>query len=324
MPSPSSQVHPVYAIVGQDRFLRRAALTPVLRDLGDGADSLGPTRVDGAETELADVLDEVRTLSLLGDRRIVIVDDADSFISDNRKQLEKYCSSPSETSALILICNSLPRNQRLYKIINQHGRVIVCEAPKPWAIAGWISSRARETYGKRVSAPCATALREHTGDSLGALDSELAKLAAFVGSRAEITPADVDALVGQHREEKVFAVMDAMSAGDTGKALERWEQVWATDRAAPGRAIAGLAWGVRQLFEARRDMDKGVPVAALAKRMHTNDTAALQRRLKRVSIQRLENQLSDLCAADHAVKVGLSTVNIAVEKFIVTHSRRSR
>ena len=156
---------------------------------------------------------------------------------------------------------------------------------------------------------------------MGALDAELAKLAAFVGSRAEITPADVDALVGQNREEKVFAVTDAISVGETDKALAQWEQVWATDRAAPGRAIAGLAWGVRRLIEARRDLDKGVPVAALARRMFT-DTAVLQRRLKRLSIQHLEDQLSDLCAADHAVKVGLSTVNLAVEKFIVTHSRR--
>ena len=82
-------------------------------------------------------------------------------------------------------------------------------------------------------------LREHVGDAPGLLDAELGKLAIYVGERVEITAADIAALTGRHREEKVFAVTDAMSSGDTQTALRQWEQVLATDRAAPARAIAG-------------------------------------------------------------------------------------
>jgi DNA polymerase-3 subunit delta len=322
MPKQTSTVYPVYAVLSQDRFLRNEAVAELLRAVDGEGDSLGPTRIEGDQAELADVLDEVRTLSLLGDRRIVVVDDADGFIRENRRPLEEYCSSPVDSGILILICNTLPKNTRLYRIIAEKGQVVVCEAPKGRAITSWITRRAQSEYGRKVGMPAAAALREHTGDSPGALDAELAKLTAYVGSREEITPADIDALVGQHREEKVFAVTDAMSVGDVAKALASWEQVLATDRAAPGRAIAGLAWGVRRLLEARRDLDKGVSVSALARRTYT-DPNVLQQRLSRVTTRQLEDQLRDLTAADHAVKIGLGTLGRSVERFIVKHSQQN-
>jgi DNA polymerase-3 subunit delta len=162
-------------------------------------------------------------------------------------------------------------------------------------------------------------LRDYVGDALGSLDAELAKLAAFVGERNEVTPADINALTSQHREEKVFAVTDAMAAHDPEAALRHWEQVLATDRAAPGRAIAGLAWGVRRLLEARRDWEAGVSIGVLARRMYT-EPGLLQGRLERVTAEGLERQQRDLLAADLAVKTGASTVEVAVEKFIIQHS----
>ena len=90
-------VRAVYAVVGQDRFLRQEVLDAILRDLAGEMDTLGPMRVDGAEAQLAEVLDEVRTMSLLGARRVAIVDSADPFITANRQALERYCAAPSES-----------------------------------------------------------------------------------------------------------------------------------------------------------------------------------------------------------------------------------
>ena len=130
----------------------------------------------------------------------------------------------------------------------------------------------------------------------------------------------VDTLIGNHREEKIFAVTDAISSQDAATALRCWEQVLATDRAAPGRAIAGLAWGVRRLLEARRDWEAGGNIRELARRMYT-DPGVLRSRLERVTTEQLEAQQRDLLAADLAVKTGASTAASAVEKFIITHSR---
>jgi DNA polymerase-3 subunit delta len=323
MPGASTKAYPVFGLVSQDRLLRNDALEGLLQDLAGEAEPLLTTRLDGESAELAEVLDEVRTLSLLGDRRVVIVDDADAFVSANRKALERYCSNPSDSGTLILLCNTLPKSTRLYKNISSVGKTITCQPPKGREVVPWIIRRAQARYSKQLTAQGAQTLREHVGDAPGALDAELGKLAAYVGQRAEITPADIDTLTGHSREEKVFAVTDAMSVGDTATALRQWEQVLVTDRAAPARAIAGLAWGLRRLLEARRDWEEGASVHGLARRMYT-DAGVLERRLKRVTVGQLEEQQRDLLAADLAIKTGASTVDVAVEKFIVKHSAAGR
>ena len=314
-----AEVFPTYAVLGRDRLLRGEALEKILEVLSDEMDTLGPVRFAGPQAGLAEVLDEVRTRSLLGDRRVVVVDEADSFIAANRAALERYCSSPSRSGCLILMCDTLAKNTRLYKVINSAGAVVACDPPKGRAVVDWIVDRAQTKYGKGLSHPAARILREHLGDAPGELDAELSKLTAYVGGRDEITPGDIDALTGRHREERVFAVTDAISSHDTAAALGHWEQVLATDRAAPARAIAGLAWGVRRLLQARRDWDRGVSLHELARRMYT-EPALVKRRLERVTVEQLEEQQRDLLAADLAVKTGASTIDLAVEKFIVKHS----
>lgn len=323
MTATSSKLHAVYAVVGKDRFLRNESLESILRTLAPQMDTLGPTRVDGKNASLADVLDDVRTPSLLGGRRVVIVDDADDCISEFREKLEKYCAAPASDGCLIFLCDSLPKNTKLRKIISVSGEVIEYEPPKGRALVSWIVRRAREVHGKTVNDAAARVLKEHVGDSLAGLDTELAKLTAYVGDRPEITPKDVDAATGEHREEKVFAVLDAITDGDTVGALRAWEQVWATDRAAPGRAIGGLAWSVRRLLEVLREWERGGDLDAIARKkgLYT-DSATLRRRLERTGVAQLRELQRDLLAVDMAAKTSLSSVDIGVERFIIKHSAR--
>lgn len=309
----------VCAIIGRDRFLRQSTVQDMLCTLSANDDDVCPSRINGPEAKISDVLDEVRTLSLLGDRRIVVVDDADPFITANREILERYCTNPSPDGMLILLCQSMPKNTRLYKIIAKYGTVTSCDPPKGRAVNAWIVARAEQQYDRRLGSAVAQRLRDHLGDDVGRLDSEIAKLTAYVGDRKTISAADIDALTGMHREEKVFAVTDAISSGDTSMALTRWEQVLSTDRAAPARAIAGLAWGIRRLLQARRDWEAGTPIYALSKRMFT-DPDVLEKRLKRLNMGQLEQQLQDLLTADLAIKTGMSTIESVIEKFIVKHS----
>ncbi len=309
---------PVYAVFGAERFLQMEAVDEILRALEAEMDEMGPARFDGTLATAADVFDEVRTLSLLGSRRVAIVEDASTFITENRDALERYCATPVAEASLILVCTSLPKNTRLYKAIAKCGTLIKCDPVKPFAIGAWLMNRASRRHGKRLAALASHRLYEHLGAPLGALDAELAKLATFVGDRDEITVQDIEALTGHHREEKVFGVIDAVSSKDCAGALRHWEQVMATDRAASGRAIAGLAYGMGKLIEAKRDWEAGVSVVTLANRMYT-DADVLTRRLQGATLDQLERQRRDLLDADLAVKTGLAPMGKAVEKFIVTH-----
>lgn len=320
MTAGTDQLKPVCVVYGKSTYLRRVALARIVkRELAGGDPALNLTQVDGSDADAARVLDDVRTFSLLGDRRVVLVEDADAFVSKNRVVLERFASSPPDSGCLILACANFDARTRLYKAVKKVGEVVDCKPIRGAALTAWVSTIARQEYGKQLDRRAATRLCEHVGASEESLDQELSKLATYVGSRAEITADDVDALVGHYREQTVFAVTDAIAEGDARTALSEWRQVLATDRAASGRAIGGLAWGMRRLLDARRRLDQGTPISALAKESWT-DAGLFAKRMKLCSVSAREDQLSDLLKADLESKTGLGTVASAVDKFIVTHS----
>ena len=81
---------PIYVIVGADR---RAAIDKIdqITDLvlGTADPALSLSSYDGAEAELSTVLEELRTMPFLSPARLVVIKNADTFISDNRQQLEE-------------------------------------------------------------------------------------------------------------------------------------------------------------------------------------------------------------------------------------------
>ena len=311
---------PICVVYGKNTYLRRQELARIVkRELAGGDPALNLSRWDGAQANIAQVLDDVRTFSMLGDRRVVIVDDADALVSKHREVLQRYTQSPADSGCLVLVCASFDARTRLYKTVKTRGEAVECKPLQGRALIAWLGAAARDAHQQRLSPEAATRLCDHVGTSQEGLAAELAKLALYVTPRSEITAGDVDAVVGNYREQTIFAVMDAIAIGDTRTALNEWQQVLATDRAAPGRAIGGLAWGVRRLLDARRKLDQGTPIQTLA-RQQWADVGVFTRRMQRTTVGRLQEQLTDLLGADLESKTGLGTAGSAVEKFIVKHS----
>jgi DNA polymerase-3 subunit delta len=312
----------VVAIVSSERFLRREALCALVEKLTVDGSEQGTTSFDGdpRETALSDVLDTLRTPSLFGGRITVIVDEADPFITAHREALERYCRQPVEHAVLVLVCKSLPSNTRLHKAIAAIGGLVEVAPPNRGAGASWARQRCEHEYGKRLDPAAAELLSEHVGDDLGVLDAELAKLATYVGTRATIAVQDVEAMVEPSRTEVVFKVYDALVRGDAPRALTLWERVLETDRSAPHRALGGFVWAVRNMLAARRMAGEGAALPTIAYRVLRCHPDEARLRLGAYSDDQLEGQLRDLCEIDAASKIGLCTVEAAIERFIITHA----
>src|SRR5687768_15703483 len=84
---------PIYVIFGAEAFLKREAMTQIVAQvLGDADPALALSEYDGGgSVDLAAVFDDLRTLPFLTPLRLVIVRDADTFITRCRQELEDYC-----------------------------------------------------------------------------------------------------------------------------------------------------------------------------------------------------------------------------------------
>src|SRR5215218_401759 len=118
-----SAVSPVYALVGTDSFRQLQALQEVVAAM---AGDVQRVDAEGERAELADVLDELRSFAMFGGSKLVVVRDADAFITRFREQLEDYVVNPSQSGTLVLRLNSLPANQRIHKAIAKTGKIEDC------------------------------------------------------------------------------------------------------------------------------------------------------------------------------------------------------
>ncbi|MCA9102780.1 MAG: hypothetical protein KDA63_16590, partial [Planctomycetales bacterium] len=173
-------VAPVYALHGDESFLKRLVFEAVRGDVLGGGDADGDDtddgewslhRVVGKDAELRDVLDELSTPALFGGgTRLVVVDDADKFVSDNRAGLEAYVAAPSRAGVLVLIVDSWPSNTRLAKAVASAGVAVDCSAPAVGRVGRWVTARATDVHAIAIDAQAVDVLLEIVGADLGRID----------------------------------------------------------------------------------------------------------------------------------------------------------
>lgn len=241
---------PIYVAAGDDAWLRRRTLQAITRQLlGPDADDLAVTRFGGDQAKLADVMDELRTLPFLSPLRVVIVEDADPFITAARKELEAYAEKPSSTGALLLTVKSWPGNTKLAKAVDKVGVAIECKTPAERELPAWLGTLAQHSYGLKLDGDAARLLVELVGAEVGLLAAELEKLAVYVGTRKAIGREDVAKMVGAGRVETIWRILDAATTGRGPEALADIDRLIGAGEHPVG-LLAAMSTSLRKLHRA--------------------------------------------------------------------------
>jgi len=228
--------------------------------LGAEENSFGLSTYAGDKTEFAAVHDELQTLPFLGSRRLVIVENADPFVTNFRPLLEKYAGQPAATGVLALEVKTWPSNTRLAKLVPSDG-TIVCKAPAAYKLSDWCVQWAAARHGKQLAAPAARLLVDLVGAEMGQLDQELLKLAIYVGTAKRISEEDVDKLVGSSRAENMWKIFDAIGAGQSGEALRILDRLFDQGEE-PLRILGAFSAQLRRLAQVARLHEQGQPLPA--------------------------------------------------------------
>jgi DNA polymerase-3 subunit delta len=212
---------PLYVVIGDDSYLIRESIRAVANVvLPDGDREASISRFPGATTPLATVFDEVRTLPFFSRKRLVIVDEADTFVTKHRKDLEAYVVSPSRTGTLLLQVKSWLSKTNLGDLIEEHGLAIGCSSPRESELTTWLIHVAQACHGAHLPKDAAKLLVELVGAEAGILASEIEKLAVYVGDARRIERSDILKLVGAGRVETVWKALDAATTGQARVAVE--------------------------------------------------------------------------------------------------------
>jgi DNA polymerase-3 subunit delta len=309
----------VYVIAGKEPSLVIGAWQQLLDRLLEPAQRMtGLSTVEGDSAVISDVLDELRTIPFLTKQRVVVVREADGFISRNREFLEKYFEGPSTTGVLVLLASTWPKGTRLAKRLPKVGELIEVNPPKRSELPRLIAQYAQETHGKRLDREAADMLVELVGDSLPQLQNEVDKLATFARQEKTITAAHVESLSGHYRIYDAFEVIDAMTAGDAGGAVKRLRNMFDQDKSAEYTAVGAFAFHLRRMFQAKVLLDKRVSPIQIANQLHIwSNKDRFFAQLQRTTLSQIGAVLEELAAIDYATKTGQSQTPIAIEQLVL-------
>ena len=300
---------PVYALVGEESFLQLQKLAEIRAELPRDTQVVD---VDGEQSQLADVLDELRSFAMFGGGKLVVVRDADDFVSRFRDKLEDYVASPCDSGVLVLRLRSLPKTQRIFKLISKVGQVHECAPLKQHQLPAWIVNRAKTAHKLTVDRSAAALLAELIGADLGRIDNELAKL-ALQAPAGKLTSETVLAAVSFQREQQMWDLTNELAMGRPVEALKRWRHLVQLDSSAEFRAVTWLTMWLEDMGTILRGGDLGK--MSWKYRDHLPQFIKVARSFGR---QRLRLAVDLLAEMDLRAKSGLGDAATNVEQFILS------
>jgi DNA polymerase-3 subunit delta len=275
------------------------------------------------------LLDALASVSLFGEggRRLVIVEEADSFVSQFRSQLEGYVERPYQSGVLIVEVASWPGNTKLAKAVAAHGLAIECKSPKETQLKSWLNTRAKSEYDVRIETAAVEALLDLVPPELGILEQELSKLALLAGKEGVISVQLVRENVGGWRSRAVWDLVDAAADGNAKLALELLDRLIASGEKPQG-LLPQMSSSLRRftaaaaLVEAAEKQRERLSLREALARSGVLPFKLIdaERQLRQIGRRRAKQLTSWLLAADLAMKGHNSSderARIELERLIV-------
>lgn len=309
----------IYVIAGKEnsqvsaecRDLLDKVIEPSQRDTG-----LYKPQADSATA--SEVLDELRTAPFLTEKRVVLIREADDFVSRNREFLEKYFDNPCPTGRLILTVRSWDSRTKLAKKLPKVGKLINITLPKPWELPQRLIKYAHDAHNKKIGRDSAELLIELTGNELTRLYSEIDKLALYTGIEKVITAAHIEALIGHNRIFGAFEVIDEVITGNSGRAIGRLRAMFEADKSTEFTVVGAFAFHLRKMFGAKALLEKGVRIVEIEKKMRIwSNKDKFFAQLRKVTLGQIGKYVRQLAETDYAIKTGRTKAPVAMEQFVL-------
>lgn len=239
----------VYVILAKDAFARKQGVDRlvalILKDEPTPALCL---HIFDAERQSADkVLSELEMLAFFAKKRVVVVQNADSFDKAATTKFESYFAAPNNTVCLVLAAETLNRATNFYKKAEKVGIVLDIAEEKPWerekTIAEWLRNEAAALKKQIAPATCQLMVKQ-LGTDQALLHGELQKLACYVGERPTIDERDISAVCTSINLDNAWQLGEAIFRRDAPTALRISKALLAD-----GVALIALLRQVRSQFQ---------------------------------------------------------------------------
>ncbi|WP_010650955.1 DNA polymerase III subunit delta [Oceanobacillus massiliensis] len=317
-----NEIAPVYLIYGSEAFfLQNIKKELTNKVLAGEEDNL--SIYDLEDTPIQEVVTDAETYPFFGGRKLIIANNA-SFLkakADNLAfehdfaYLERYLGQPAEYSVLVLIApyEKIDERKKVSKMLKKNTTVVVCNPIKEQDLRQWIDSLANSLQIE-IAPDAYEIFESELSANLQLLESELTKLALYVGENGAITKEIAERLIAHTSNSSSLRLVDAVIERDLHKAISIYKDLQKM-KEEPIAMIGLLAFQFRTILRAKLLKQKGYGQYQIQKNIGSHPYVikiALSRE-KKFTIEKLEDIMSKLSDADAVMKQGKMEKELAFE-----------
>ena len=216
----ANSVRGAYLFEGVEENIKAAALAALRGQLlPEGLEELNENLMDNPSTDA--LIAAAETLPFLADKRLVVVREHPALAgkAEADEWLTEYMAHVPDSCVMVFLCRGkADARKKLYRAIQKHGAVVTFSPLSDAELNAWII-KAFSALGKRCAPQTASLLAFTVGNDTALLRAEMEKIAALCGEREDVADEDVRAVATRSIECTVFEMVDAVEAGQEGRAF---------------------------------------------------------------------------------------------------------
>jgi DNA polymerase-3 subunit delta len=318
---------PIYLLVGTEHYF----FDETVRRIKESLNKDGETDIlyfDLDEVPVQHVIEEADTIPFFTDRKLIIAKNA-SFLKATEKGKEKidhdlkafesWVQHPSETAITIFIApyEKLDERKKVTKLMKDKALLLEAKPLDGNDLVVWVKSTVANEQ-KVMTDEAIGRLIDTVGQDLVQLQSEIHKMATYVGEQQEITKSDVELLMTRTLEQDAFQLLNAYLRGDTTTALTVYHDLL-LQKEEPIMLTALLASQIRLMSNVRYLQKKGYHAQAIAKQLKVNPyrVKLIVESRQKVGEDRLLDVLHRLASADYQLKTSSGRRERILELFLM-------
>lgn len=313
------QLKNVYLLYGTEDYLKRQYRDKLKHALVEPDDTMNFSAYEGKDINPNELIDLSETLPFFKEKRMILVENS-GFFKNSCDDLAEYMSQVPESTCFVFVEEEVDKRSKLFKAASRAGSAVEFETPKEDMLIRWILGRIQRE-GKKITQSVMQLFLSKTGSDMENIDKELEKLICYTLDKTEISAADVEAICTGQTENKIFEMIDTISAKNQKKALDLYYDLLAL-KEAPMRILFLIARQFQNLLLIKSMSAKGYPAVSIAKTAGM-PSFAVQKNLRQAGafkINQLKEAIEDCGQAEEDVKTGRMADQLAVELLIVKYS----
>jgi len=312
----------VYFLYGNDELAIARKVREFESDFPDATSAdMNTARLDARTASENDLNTAVNAMPFLAPRRLVILANPSArYIKPaERRKFEGFLGQAPETAQVVIHEAVDPREAERHWLVKWAARggakAQGYMLPRPKEMPGWIMNEVKN-QGGAMEPRAASRLAEMTGTDTRQAGMEIAKLLAYVNWSRPVKFEDVEAVSIMTAEPDIFALVDALAAGDAGAAQKTLHRLLENED-------AFALWGMvirqfRLLLQAREVIDAHgmVPDVQEALGVHPYVAEKISAQAKRITMPTLEAIYRRLLVMDEGAKNGQLSLELALDMFV--------